>query len=181
MDDNKKTIILGVTGGIAVYKAADLCSKLAKKYTVLVAMTENARKLISERIFFTLSGNPVLTDLFNTPEWKPQHIAWAKQADLLVVAPCTANFIGKFTHGIADDALTTTALAFRKQVLLAPAMNSDMLLSPAYKENIEILKKRGVAFIGPACGHLACGTDGNGRLSEPEEIVNAVDHLLGSK
>jgi len=111
---SKKTIILGVTGGIAVYKAADLCSRLSKKYEVLVAMTANARRLISERIFFTLSGNPVMTDLFEAPDWKPEHVGWAQKADLMVVAPCTANFIGKYTHGIADDALTTTAMTFRK-------------------------------------------------------------------
>lgn len=174
----KQTVILGVTGGIAVYKAADLCSKLSKKYNVLVVMTPNARKLISERIFFTLSGNPVLTDLFATPEWKPAHIAWAQQAKLLVVAPCTANFIGKYTHGIADEALSTTALAFRGKVLLAPAMNTGMLESPAYCDNVEILKKRGVFFIGPESGHLACGDNGKGRMSEPETILQAIDKLM---
>ncbi len=176
----KQTVILGVTGGIAVYKAADLCSKLAKKYNVLVVMTPNARKLISERIFFTLSGNPVLTDLFATPEWKPAHIAWAQQAKLLVVAPCTANFVGKYTHGIADEPLSTTAIAFCGKVLLAPAMNTGMLQSPAYLDNVEILKKRGVHFVGPECGHLACGDNGNGRMSEPETILKAVDDLMAS-
>ena len=174
----KQTVILGITAGIAVYKAADLCSKLAKKYNVLIVMTPNSRKLISERIFFTLSGNPVLTDLFATPEWKPAHISWAQQAKLLVVAPCTANFIGKYTHGIADEPLTTTAIAFRGKVLLAPAMNSGMLESPAYLDNMEILKKRGVYFVGPECGHLACGDNGNGRMSEPADILAAVDRLM---
>lgn len=174
----KQTVILGVTAGIAVYKAADLCSKLAKKYNVLVVMTPNARKLISERIFFTLSGNPVLTDLFATPEWKPAHIAWAQQAKLLVVAPCTANFVGKYTHGIADEPLTTTAIAFGGKVLLAPAMNTGMLQSASYLDNVEILKKRGVYFVGPEVGHLACGDNGNGRMSEPEKILQAVDELM---
>lgn len=177
---DKKTVILGVTGGIAVYKAADLCSRLAKKYDVLVAMTANARKLISERIFFTLSGSPVLTDLFEVPDWKPAHVGWAQKAELMVVAPCTANFIGKYAHGIADDALTTTAITFRGKMLLAPAMNSDILHSPALQDNLELLKKRGVFFVGPATGHLACGADGEGRMSEPSEIAAVIDQLLES-
>ena len=177
---DKKTIILGVTGGIAVYKAADLCSRLARKYEVLVTMTPNARKLISERIFFTLSGSPVLTDLFTVPEWKPVHVSLAQRADLMIVAPCTANFIGKYAHGIADDALTTTAITFRGKMLLAPAMNPDILHSPAVQDNLELLRKRGVFFVGPATGHLACGTDGEGRMSEPAEIEEAADRLLES-
>ncbi len=176
--NEKDTVILGVTGGIAVYKAADLCSKLSKKYNVLVVMTPNARKLISERIFFTLSGNPVLTDLFAMPEWKPAHVAWAQQAKLLIVAPCTANFIGKLAHGIADEPLSTTALAFTKQILIAPAMNSAMYRSAACTENLELLKRRGVKTIGPATGHLACGDDDIGRMSESAEILAAAEALL---
>lgn len=175
---NKKTILLGVTGGIAVYKAADLCSKLSRDFNVMVIMTPNAQKLISERIFTTLSGNPVLTDIFTHPGWKPAHIDYAASADLLLVAPATVNFIGKYTHGIADDALTSTAVAFRKTVLLAPAANSAMLSNPACLENIEILKKRGVHFVGPADGHLACGDVGRGRMSEPHDIAEEVRKLL---
>ncbi len=178
MDNGKLNIILGVTGGIAVYKAADLCSKLAKHYNVFPVMTANALKLISERIFFTLAGNPVLTDIFQVPEWKPAHVSLAQTAQLLLVAPCTANFIGKYTHGIADDALTTTALAFSGKVLLAPAMNSAMYRSPVVTENIAILKKRGVNFIGPESGHLACGVEDIGRMSEPADILNAVNEIL---
>lgn len=177
-ETEKSTLILGVSAGIAVYKAADLCSRLAKKYRVLVVMTPNAQKLISPRIFFTLSGNPVLTDLFNTPEWKPAHVAWAQQAGLLVVAPCTFNFIGKYTYGIADDPLTTTAAAFSGPVLLAPAMNPVMLANPAYLENLRVLASRGVRFVGPETGHLACGDSGPGRMSEPADIAAAVDAVF---
>lgn len=176
---NKKNILLGVAGGIAVYKAADLCSKLARDFNVLVVMTPNAQKLISERIFMTLSGNPVLTDLFTHPDPMPGHIGYAARADLMLVAPATVDFIGKYTHGIADDPLTSTAVAFRKTVLLAPAANSAMLGNPACLENIEILKKRGVRFVGPADGHLACGDVGRGRMSEPSEIAEEVRKLLG--
>ncbi len=177
MENEKATIILGVTGGIAVYKAADLCSKLSQKYNVLVAMTANARKLISDRIFMTLSGNPVLTDLFETASCRPAHVDWAQRAKLMIVAPCTANFAAKLTHGIADDALSTTALAFRKTILLATAMNTAMLESPAYQDNIRILKERGVRFLEPAEGHLACGT-GKGRMREPAEIMEEVERLM---
>ncbi len=178
MSQEKKTVILGVTAGIAVYKAADLCSRLSKKYNVLTVMTPNARKLISERIFFTLSGNPVLTDLFGMPEWKPAHVSWAQQAELMIVAPCTVNFIGKLAHGIADEPLSTTAIAFTKQILLAPAMNSAMYQSAACTENIALLKQRGVKFIGPATGHLACGDNDIGRMVEPAEIFAAAEELL---
>ncbi len=181
-EDRKKCIVLGVTGGIAVYKAADLCSKLAQRnYEVVTVMTQNACKLISERIFFTLSRNPVITDLFSVQDWKPEHIALAERADLLLVAPCTANFIGKYAHGIADDALTTTAMAHRKPVLLAPAMNTWMWQSPAVQENCEILRKRGVFFAGPVSGALACGTSGEGRMCETAEILREVERILGKE
>ena len=180
-----KTVILGVTGGIAVYKAADLCSKLvAEKFDVHVVMTENALKLISAKIFLTLSRNPVLTSLWEEAEWKPEHVALAEAADLMIVAPCTANFLGKFTHGIADDALTTTALTFAgtgKKILLAPAMNNNMWASPAVAENCKILRKRGIQFVGPAEGRLACGTKGAGRMCEPLEILSAAEKILSGK
>ena len=181
MSEEKKTIILGVTGGIAAYKSADLCSKPSKKYNVLVIMPANARKLISEKIFYTLSGNPVLLDVFDSPEPRPAHVAWSSRADLMVVAPATANFIGKYTYGIADDALTTTALAYRGTMLLAPAMNCNMLQSPAVQENLETLRKRGVLMIGPDSGHLACGTSGAGRMSEPADIAEQIDKLLAAQ
>lgn len=179
MTMGKKTIILGLTGGIAVYKSADLCSKLvAQGYEVHVVMTENARKLISERIFLTLSRNPVIFDLFSAPEWKPEHVDLAEKADLLLVAPCTANFIGKYANGIADDALTTVAVTHRKKVLLAPAMNHWMWDHPILQMNLQKLASIGVQFIGPDAGPLACGVDGYGRMSEPADILRAIKLAL---
>ncbi|MCP3965498.1 MAG: phosphopantothenoylcysteine decarboxylase [Lentisphaerae bacterium] len=178
-DKSKKCIVLGVTGGIAAYKAADLCSKMVQAgYDVHVIMTASALELITERTFLTLSRNPVTTTLWDVPIWQPEHIALAERADLLVVAPCTANFIGKYTHGIGDDALTTFALAHTEKVLLAPAMNPRMWQNAAVKENIEILKTRDVEFIGPEPGRVACGDDGLGRMAEPVEILEQVKRLF---
>lgn len=174
-----KHIVLGVTGGIACYKSADLCSKLvAAGYEVSVVMTANALKLISAQIFMTLSRHDVLTDVFDTTNWKPGHVDLAAWADLLVVAPATANFIGKYTHGIADDALSTVALACRKPVLLAPAMNTMMWESPALQANLRILQERGTYFVGPADGRLACGPGGVGRMVEVPEILEAIRKIL---
>lgn len=177
MKNNK--IILGVTGGIAAYKSADLCSKLtAAGYDVHVIMTASAQQLITQRCFQTLSRNPVICSLWDVPEWKPEHIELSEAADLMVVAPCTANFLGKYTHGIADDALTTTALAFTGPMLLAPAMNSRMWAAPAVRDNCRILTERGVHFVGPGKGRLACGDDGVGRMSEVPEILEKIKQLL---
>ena len=179
---NGKHIILGVTGGIAVYKSADLCSKLVSAgFDVRVVMTANALKLISSQIFLTLSKNRVLTDLFEEYQPRPEHVDWAEWADLLAVAPCTANFIGKFASGIADDALTTTALAFRGKVLLAPAMNEHMWASPIVQDNLaKLVDKLGVHTVGPDTGHLACGTSGKGRMAEPADILEAVRKILSA-
>lgn len=175
----KPCIILGVTGGIACYKSADLCSKLTGEgYDVFVVMTENARRLISDRIFFTLSQNPVLTDLFETPDWRPGHVDLASRAGLLVTAPATANFLGKLANGIADDALSTVALTFRGPMLVAPAMNSMMWESPAVQENLAVLKERGVRFIGPDEGKLACGPGGRGRMTDVPLLLEAIRKLL---
>lgn len=175
----KPCIILGVTGGIACYKSADLCSKLTGEgYDVFVVMTENARRLISDRIFFTLSQNPVLTDLFETPDWRPGHVDLASRAGLLVTAPATANFLGKLANGIADDALSTVALTFRGPMLVAPAMNSMMWESPAVQANLAILKERGVRFIGPDEGKLACGPGGRGRMTDVPLLLEAIRKLL---
>lgn len=177
--EKKKSVILGVTGGIAVYKSADLCSKLvAASYDVTVVMTESARRLITDQIFFTLSRNPVLCSLWDAPQWKPVHIELAAKADLLVVAPCTANFIGKYANGIADDALTTVAIAHRRKVLLAPAMNHWMWSSPAVQLNCERIRSWGVDFVGPEKGRLACGDDGEGRMAEVADILAAVNKLM---
>ena len=175
---SEKCIVFGVTGGIAAYKAADLCSKLTQKsYDVHVIMTESAQELVTSRTFQTLSKNPVMTSLWEEPDWQPGHVALAERAGLLVVAPCTANFIGKFAHGIADDALTTYALTHSGKVLLAPAMNPKMWKNAAVQANIAILKERGVEFIGPEAGHVACGDDGLGRMSEPTDILKKIESL----
>lgn len=171
----KKTIALGVTGSIAVYKAADLCSKLVQnEFNVVVVMTESAQKLVTEQTFRTLSQNPVITDLWAISEWRPGHIALAEYADLLVVAPCTANFIGKFANGIADDALTTYALSHTGKVMLAPGMNPKMWAHPAVQNNCKILESRDIEFIGPATGRVACGDDGKGRFVDVKIILEKI-------
>ena len=178
MPDNN-AVLLGVTGGIAVYKAADLCSKLcASGYDVHVMMTDSARHLISDKLFFTLSRNPVIFDLWDTPTWKPGHIETSQLARLMVIAPCTANFLGKYANGIADDALTTSAMAYEGEVLLAPAMNTRMWRNPAVQHNCETLRARGIHFVGPNAGRLACGDSGEGRMAEVPEILSAVRELL---
>jgi phosphopantothenoylcysteine synthetase/decarboxylase len=175
----KKCLVLGITGGIAAYKAADLCSKLTQNgFDVHVIMTESAQELIRPRTFLTLSKNPVVTSLWEEPDWRPEHVALADRAELLVIAPCTANFIGKFTHGIADDALSTYALTHSGKVLLAPAMNPKMWNNAAVQSNVETLKGRGIDFIGPESGHVACGDDGCGRMSEPKQILQEILELL---
>ena len=174
-----KCIVLGITGSIAAYKGADLCGKLvAGGYEVVVSMTESATKLVGEQTFLTLSQNPVIVDLWTAPTWRPEHVALSERADLLIVAPCTANFIGKYANGIADDALTTIAMTHEGKVLLAPAMNPKMWRSPAVKENVERLKKRGVNFVGPVSGRLACGPDGEGRMADVEAILKEAIALL---
>ena len=175
-----KKIVLGVTGGIAAYKAAVLCSRLvALGAEVRVIMTEGATQFIAPLTMQTLSHQPVATDVFDEPDASSiRHIAWADWADLVVVAPATANLIGKYASGIADDMLTTTLLATTAPVLIAPAMNVHMLEHPAVVRNMEILAERGVAFVEPGTGQLACGYVGKGRLAEPEDIVEAVVRML---
>ena len=176
--EKKKKIILGVTGGIAAYKSAELCSLLCKaSYDVHVIMTANAQKLMTERCFLTLSRNPVIFDLWDTPTWKPGHIEISELASLMVIAPCTANFLGKYANGIADDALTTSAMAYQGEVLLAPAMNTRMWQNPAVRRNCETLRSWGVHFVGPGKGRLACGDNGEGRMAEVPEILEAIRSL----
>ncbi len=168
-------IVLGVTGSIAAYKAAEITSRLTKQGAeVHVVMTNDAQKFITALPFKTLSRNPVVTDLYDEEEgWKPTHIKLADEADLLLIAPATANVLAKLAHGIADDALTCIALALNPKtpILIAPAMNGKMWLHPATKANVQTLKDRGVEFIGPEEGMLSCGYEGIGRLFEPEKIV----------
>ena len=175
----KPLIALGVTGGIAAYKAAELCSTLVKAgFGVQVVMTENACRFVGELTFRTLSQRPVIIDLWTLPDWRPGHVALAAEAALLVVAPCTANFIGKYAGGIADDALSTLAISTRRPVLLAPAMNPKMWAHPACQANVELLRSRGVRFAGPESGRVACGEGGVGRMAEPAAIFEAVRNLI---
>lgn len=173
---NGKNVLVGVTGGIACYKACDLLSRLKKLgASVDVIMTENATKFVSPLTFETLSARPVTTDTFSREcPWEVEHIALAKKADLVVIAPATANIIAKLAHGIADDMLSTTCLAATAPMIICPAMNTAMLHAPITVENIAKLKARGVEFVDSACGILACGDVGDGRLAEIDEIVNAI-------
>ncbi len=176
----KKNVVLGVTGSIAAYKACDVVSRLRKQdVDVRVILTRAGAQIITPLALETMSANPVIVDMFHreTP-WEVEHISLAKRADVFLVAPATANFLGKVAHGIADDMLTTTILATHAPVLVAPAMNVNMYENPAVQENIACLKKRGWHFIEPDAGLLACGDVGKGRLAEPEAIVAAAMALL---
>ena len=173
-----KKIVVGVTGGIAAYKACDLVSRLKKRGAqVRVVLTEHACQFVQPLTFETLSGNPAYTDSFDR-KYEIGHVALAKWADLLLIAPATANCMAKMACGIADDLLSTTCLAVRCPVLVAPAMNSAMWRNPATQANLELLRSRGVRFVGPEAGHLACGDDDVGRMSEPEQIAEAVEAIL---
>ncbi|MBR4067626.1 MAG: bifunctional phosphopantothenoylcysteine decarboxylase/phosphopantothenate--cysteine ligase CoaBC [Clostridia bacterium] len=178
-----KHVVLGVTGGIAAYKACEVVSRLRKLHAgVDVIMTENATKLVAPLTFETLSNRPVAVDTFSRIEsWDVKHISLAQKADVFVVAPTTANLMAKLAHGIADDMLSTTLLATKAPILLAPAMNTGMWTAQATQDNLKTLQERGVHTVGPASGMLACGDTGAGRMSEPEEIVEAICKLLTAK
>jgi phosphopantothenoylcysteine decarboxylase len=170
-----KTIVLGVTGSIAVHKAVDLTSQLVKQgCEVHVVMTADATRFVTPLPFQTLSRHAVLTDLYDEEGWKPKHITLADEAELLLIAPATANKLAKIALGIADDALTCIALALNPQarILIAPAMNGKMWLHPATQQNVETLRKRGAEFIGPSEGMLSCGYEGVGRLWDVEKIAS---------
>lgn len=178
---NNKTIILGVTGGIAAYKSATIVSRLKDLGAdIWVVMTPEATELVGPLTFRTLSGNPVIIDLFSKElsQLPVPHISLAQKADLIVIAPCTANIIAKLTQGIADDPLTTIVLASTAKKLLVPAMNNQMWNNPAVKENVEKLKIRGFDLIGPTAGKLACEEEEIGRMSEPDEILRKILDLL---
>ncbi|MFO1475226.1 MAG: flavoprotein [Verrucomicrobiota bacterium] len=175
----KKTVILGVTGSIAAHKAVDLASLLAKSGAceVHVVMTADAQRFVTPLPFKTLSRHPVIRDLYDEDEgWKPAHIELADAADLLLIAPATANTLAKLAHGLADDALSCIALALndRAKLCLAPAMNGRMWLHPATKANVAELKRRGAEFIGPDEGLLSCGYEGIGRLWPVDRIAERV-------
>ncbi|MFR8079412.1 MAG: bifunctional phosphopantothenoylcysteine decarboxylase/phosphopantothenate--cysteine ligase CoaBC [Christensenellales bacterium] len=176
-------VVLGVTGGIAAYKSAEIASQLKKQgHDVYVIMTKHATEFIAPLTFETLTNHPVVVDMFTreTP-WEVEHIALAKRADVFLVAPASANFLGKYANGIADDMLTTTVLATKAPVVLAPAMNTNMWSNAIVQKNVEALKSFGVSMVGPGSGYLACGDLGQGRMSEPEEIVEAVYDALAQK
>ena len=182
MDLTGKEIVLGVTGGIAAYKSAEIVSRLRHSgANVHVIMTRNATEFVAPLTFQTLSANQVVTDTFEAPEyWNVEHVALAKLADIFVVAPATANILAKMASGIADDMLSTTLLATKAQILVAPAMNTGMWTSAATQANVSVLQERGVHLIGPASGILACGDEGAGRMSEPEEIVHEIERILSA-
>ena len=176
-----KNIVLGVTGGIAVYKACDLVSRLKKQGARMrVVLTANAVKFVPPLTFETLSGNPVVTDTFE-PRKSLEHISLAKWADAFVIAPASANCLAKLAVGIADDLLSTTALAMTAPLLIAPAMNANMWRHPATQANFQTLLDRGAKAVGPMSGHLACGDDDVGRMAEPAQIVEALDALLNPR
>jgi len=179
----KKNILLGVSGSIAAYKSADLTSRLVKAgHDVFVVMTRHATEFITPLTFQTLSRNPVTTGIFDEKEtWHPGHIALADRADILLIAPATANTIAKLANGIADDALSSIALASRAPLLIAPAMNGKMWHHPATLDNVERLKSRGAKFIGPEEGLLACGYEGIGRLWNVDGILASVEKILSKK
>ncbi|MGE3062830.1 MAG: bifunctional phosphopantothenoylcysteine decarboxylase/phosphopantothenate--cysteine ligase CoaBC [bacterium] len=176
-------VLIGVTGCIAAYKAAALVREFIKNdFEVKVIMTENASKFITALTMRTLSGNKVYTDLFDDEnEYSTEHIALSEWADILVVAPASADIIGKFACGIADDLLSTEYLSFNKHVLIAPTMNERMYLHPATRRNLTILKERGVVVIEPEKGFLACGDEGKGRLPDVETILMHAKRLLREK
>lgn len=171
-------VVLGVTGSIAAYKAADLASLLTKaECDVHTVLTSDAQKFITPLPFKTLTRNPVVTDLYDEEEgWKPAHIRLADEADLLLIAPATANVIAKMANGIADDALTCIALALnpKAKIFIAPAMNGKMWLHPATQSNVKALTSRGAEFVGPDKGMLSCGYEGIGRLWPVEKIAKRV-------
>ncbi len=179
-----RTVVLGVTGSIAAYTSAEIASLLRKAgHEVFVVMTRSAAEFITPLTLATLSRNPVLADLAEEKEggWKPGHIELADRADLLLVAPASADTIARLAHGFADDALGAVALATRAPLLIAPAMNGKMWEHPATRENTERLRSRGAEFVGPAHGMLACGYEGEGRLADVGEIVARAESLLAMR
>ena len=174
-----KKIVVGVTGSIAAYKACELVRLFTGSgCDVRVVMTSAAKEFVTPLTFRTLSRNPVELEMFADPlSWKPEHVSLAEAADLLVVAPATANVLAKAAHGIADDLLTSTLLATRAPILAAPAMNTGMWENPATRANLALLKERGWRFVEPGSGFLACGSSGPGRMAEPADIFAAANNI----
>ncbi len=179
---NGSNILLGVTGGIAAYKAVDLASKLtAAGAKVKCILTENACQLIRPKSFEAVTHQAVFTGMWSSPQdHKISHINLAEQAEVVVVAPATANIIAKIAAGICDDLLSTTLCAcWKKKVLIAPAMNNNMWSNPVVQKNVEKLRQMKFTLIGPETGRLACGSTGPGRMAEPEDIVKAIEKIIG--
>jgi phosphopantothenoylcysteine decarboxylase len=178
-----KSIVLGVTGSIAAYKSAELASLLVKQgHEVFAVMTHDATEFISPLTLQTLSKNPVTTSFFDEKEnWRPSHIELADHANLVLIAPATANIIAELAHGLAGHPLAAIALATRAPILIAPAMNGKMWQNPATMENVEKLKARGIEFLGPEEGMLACGYEGLGRLWKVNDIAFRAEFLLASQ
>ncbi len=185
-----KNIVVGVSGGIAAYKACDVVSKLKKQgFEIDVIMTKNAQEFVSPLTFQTLSNQTVVTDMFETPsDWNVEHIELAKKADVFVIVPATANIIGKIANGIADDMITTTIMATEAKKVIVPAMNTKMYHNPIVQENILKLKRHGYYFIEPVSGLLACGDTGKGKMEDPTVIVeelcliaNQTKEMVGCK
>ena len=177
----RREIVIGVTGGIAAYKAADLCSKLVQAgHGVTVVMTAAAERFIGATTFEALTGRPVHREMFSPQEGfhQGEHIGLARRAELLVVAPASADFLAKLAHGFADDLLATITLVTTAPILVAPAMNCDMWAKPAVQRNVAQLKADGIHFVDPGDGWLSCGQVGPGRMAEPSEIQAAIERLL---
>ena len=178
--DKKKTVLLGISGGISAYKSVYVASSLKKKgYDVHVIMTENAAKFVTPLTFETMSGNRCIVDMFERNfEYDVKHISLAQKADLVLIAPATANTIAKLAHGIADNMLTTTVLACTCPILISPAMNTAMFENPATQDNLDILRDYGFEIIEPATGMLACGVEGKGKMPEPDVLVSYVEQWI---
>ena len=175
----EKKVVVGVTGGIAAYKAAELVRLLVKAGAqTKVAMTRSATKFVTPLTFEALSGNKVISDMWDAGTGPMDHIHWGQDADLVIIAPATANFIAKLAHGLGDDFLSTMVLAASARILVCPAMNSQMFLNPALQSNLGLLRDRGYEVMEPAEGGLACGTEGLGRLPEPDNILEEGRRLL---
>ena len=179
---HNREILLGVSGGVAAYKAADLCSRMVQRGAkVSVIMTESAHRFIGTTTFEALTGRPVYSDAFEAKEhFQGEHIGLSRRAELIVIAPATAQTIARLTHGMADDLLSTTVLVSTAPVLVAPAMNCDMWAKPAVQRNVAQLGADGVHIIGPEEGWLSCGQIGAGRMAEPGSILDRIETLLST-
>jgi phosphopantothenoylcysteine decarboxylase/phosphopantothenate--cysteine ligase len=177
---DRKTVVVGVTGSIAAYRACDIVGALRKSgVDVNVVLTKEAQEFVSALTFRTLSGNKVACGMFDTPEeWDPSHISLAQKADLVLVAPASANIIGKLASGVCDDLLTCVIFATKSPVLIAPAMNMNMYEHRIVQQNISKLKSLGYIFVGPVKGRLACGAEGIGHIASTDDIIKESQRLL---